>query len=90
MTYVKYLVETDRKLIFILGSLTAYDDNCHMAVIHKKEHKHLFLTDKTSKFKQMNKENIDIQMDIAMASQYLEYHVENTFLNSYRQINQRL
>ena len=60
MTDENYLVDMDKKLIFIQGSVTPYDNNCPMAVIHKKQHKSLFLTNTTTKFKHMNKEDIDI------------------------------
>ena len=61
-----------------------------MAVIQSTTHKHLFLTELTTKFKQMAKENIDLQMDIFMTSEYSEYHIEKIFLQSYRQINQQI
>ena len=87
---MKYLVDTGKTFIFTEGEMTPYDKNCPMAQVQATNHRQLFITDTTDKFKQMAKENIDIQMDISMTSEYLEYHIDKTFLDSYRQINQQI
>ena len=85
-----YLIDTEKKINFTEGEMVPYDQNCPMAQVQATNHKHLFLTDTTDKFKQMSKENIDIQMDISMTSEYLEYHIEKTFWESYKIINQQI